>query len=113
MIGGASRQRITFNFRHMLYLNGTPIGNLDDLSIRAARTLLEADIILAEDTRSVQTLLKRAREIMINDQFSISETPSAPPHKWGGDTFPKEGSPFPRNGILLRRKPFDTPTIVL
>jgi 16S rRNA (cytidine1402-2'-O)-methyltransferase len=61
-----------------LSIVSTPIGNLDDLSIRAARTLLEADIILAEDTRSVQTLLKRAREIMINDQFSISETPSYP-----------------------------------
>lgn len=80
----------------MLYLIGTPIGNLDDLSIRVARTLLSADIILAEDTRTVQTLLKRAREIMINVQFSISGTPSAPPHLWGG-------TPSPRKEVISQR----------
>lgn len=49
----------------MLTLIGTPIGNLDDLSSRAARALMAADIILAEDTRSVQTLLKRARQMAL------------------------------------------------
>lgn len=42
----------------MLYIVGTPIGNLDDLSIRQAKTLASADIILTEDTRSAKTLLE-------------------------------------------------------
>jgi len=41
----------------MLYIVGTPIGNLEDVSYRQARTLTGSDIILAEDTRSAQTLL--------------------------------------------------------
>lgn len=42
----------------MLFIVGTPIGNLDDLSPRAAKTLATSDIILAEDTRSALTLLE-------------------------------------------------------
>ena len=41
----------------MLYIVSTPIGNLDDLSLRQAKTLAASDIILAEDTRSAKTLL--------------------------------------------------------
>lgn len=39
-----------------LYITGTPLGNLDDMSVRAVRTLKEADVILCEDTRLTRKL---------------------------------------------------------
>ena len=43
-----------------LYVVATPIGNLEDLSPRAAMVLREAAIVAAEDTRTSKTILRQA-----------------------------------------------------
>jgi 16S rRNA (cytidine1402-2'-O)-methyltransferase len=54
----------------MLYLVGTPIGNLEDLSLRQAKTILTSDVVLAEDTRSAETLISAAERL-----FSLNRKP--------------------------------------
>lgn len=58
-----------------LYIVGTPIGNLSDLSPRAVETLGKVDFIAAEDTRVTQKLLTH---------FSISK-PMVSYHKFSGN----------------------------
>ena len=56
-----------------LFLVPTPIGNLGDMTFRAVKTLNEADLILAEDTRVSSKLLKHYNIHKFSDKFSYAQ----------------------------------------
>ena len=56
----------------ILFICATPIGNLEDVSFRLISTLKEADLILAEDTRTIRKLLSRY-EIKKKDLLSYHQ----------------------------------------
>jgi len=61
-----------------LYVIPTPIGNLEDITLRARRALAEADVILAEDTRTSAFLLKHlgieGKQLLSHHKFNEHAT---------------------------------------
>lgn len=63
----------------ILYIVPTPVGNLEDMTVRAIRILKEADLILAEDTRTSSVLLHHYDihgKLMSHHKFNEHQTAS-------------------------------------
>ncbi|MEM1271179.1 MAG: 16S rRNA (cytidine(1402)-2'-O)-methyltransferase [Bacteroidota bacterium] len=74
----------------MLYLVPTPIGNLDDVTLRALRVLQEADVIACEDTRTSGVFLRHhgieTPRLSYHDHNERSRTPQLIERMKAGET---------------------------
>ena len=64
----------------ILYIVPTPVGNMEDITMRAIRVLKEADVVLAEDTRTSSVLLKHFdihRPLLSHHKFNEHGTSAA------------------------------------
>lgn len=64
----------------ILYVVPTPVGNMEDMTMRAVRVLKEADLVLAEDTRTSGILLKHfgvSNRLMSHHKFNEHGTSAA------------------------------------
>lgn len=64
----------------VLHIVPTPVGNLEDMTLRAVRILREADFILAEDTRTSSVLLKHFEiggKLLAHHKFNEHQTVAA------------------------------------
>ena len=64
----------------ILYIVPTPVGNMEDMTMRAIRILKEADLVLAEDTRTSGILLKHfdiQNRLMSHHKFNEHGTSAA------------------------------------
>jgi len=64
----------------ILYIVPTPVGNMEDMTLRAVRILKEADLVLAEDTRTSGILLKHfdiQNHLMSHHKFNEHGTSAA------------------------------------
>ena len=64
-----------------MYIVPTPVGNLEDITLRALRILREADVILAEDTRTTSVLLQhfdiKGKQLVSHHKFNEHATVTA------------------------------------
>jgi 16S rRNA (cytidine1402-2'-O)-methyltransferase len=72
-----------------LFLVGTPIGNLEDITLRALRTLKEVDLIACEDTRQTQKLLNHysieKRTVSYHEHNELERAPELIVHLENGE----------------------------
>jgi len=64
----------------ILYIVPTPVGNMEDMTLRALRVLKEADVVLAEDTRTSGILLKHygiKQQLLSHHKFNEHGTSAA------------------------------------